>query len=76
MPESPRWLISQDRDDEAFNLLVMLHGKGNAADPLVRAEFKEIRDTLHFERTAPKSFKALIFPRKLPKILFLKTLMF
>jgi hypothetical protein len=62
MPESPRWLISKDRDGEAFDLLVMLHGKGDADNALVQAEYKEIRDTLHFERSAPSSFKALLFP--------------
>ncbi len=62
MPESPRWLISKDRDEEAFNLLVMLHGKGDVNDALVQAEFKQIRDTLHFERTTHSSFKALLFP--------------
>ena len=62
MPESPRWLISKDRDEEAFQLLTLLHGKGDPNNALVQAEYREIRDTLHFERTNPGSFKALLFP--------------
>lgn len=62
MPESPRWLISKDRDDEAFQLLTVLHGKGDPQSLLVQAEYQEIRDTLHFERGSTQSFKALVYP--------------
>jgi hypothetical protein len=64
MPESPRWLISKDRDEEAFKLLVLMHGEGNPESPLVKAEYKEIRDTLHYERETQGNWKALIAPSK------------
>lgn len=63
MPESPRWLISKDRNEEAFDLLVLLHGNGNREDPLVLAEFKEIHDTLAYEKTIQTGFKSLIAPK-------------
>ncbi|PWW77662.1 putative MFS glucose transporter [Tuber magnatum] len=43
-PESPRWYASKDRWDEALDVLALLHGKGNIHDPLVRAEFEEVRE--------------------------------
>ena len=62
-PESPRWLISKDRHEEAFDLLVMLHGKGNRQSELVLAEYKEIRDTLEFERQHQGNYKSLVAPK-------------
>lgn len=43
-PESPRWYASKDRWDEALDVLALLHGKGNIHDPLVQAEFEEVRE--------------------------------
>ncbi|KAI0034255.1 general substrate transporter [Vararia minispora EC-137] len=49
MPESPRWLIDVDRDDEGLQVLVDLHG-GDPEDLLAKAEFQEIKDRVIFER--------------------------
>lgn len=47
--ESPRWLISKDRDEEAKRILVKYHADGDAADPLVRIEMEEIREALRID---------------------------
>ncbi|KAI1455855.1 general substrate transporter [Annulohypoxylon moriforme] len=51
LPESPRWLISKDRDDEALAALKRYHGDGEETE-LVRLEYEEIRVAIDQEKTA------------------------
>lgn len=49
LPESPRYLISKDRDDEAFEILVKYHAEGDRDSVFVRAEMAQIKTTIKLE---------------------------
>lgn len=51
VPESPRWLASKDRNEEALAFLAKYHAEGNEADALVQFEYNEILDALAHERS-------------------------
>jgi hypothetical protein len=61
LPESPRWLASKDRYEEALLVLAKLHANGNVNDPYVQAELSEIRAKLEEEKLypAPSYFELL-----------------
>lgn len=63
LPESPRWLAKKDRWDDAKDVLVLVHGKGDANSPWVQRELQEIRDVVTFERqNADVSYLELLTP--------------
>ncbi|KAM0273540.1 hypothetical protein ACHAQH_008289 [Verticillium albo-atrum] len=52
IPESPRWLVSKERHEDARKVLVKYHGNGDENDAFVRWELAEISNTLQLERSA------------------------
>lgn len=55
-PESPRFLISADRGDEAYAILQKYHGEGDNGEEFVRLEFAEIRSTIAQEQETTRAF--------------------
>jgi hypothetical protein len=54
LPESPRWLISRDRHEEALQVIAMVNSKGNREDPITVVQYREISDTLAWEKSEGK----------------------
>ncbi|PWN48606.1 hypothetical protein IE53DRAFT_185741 [Violaceomyces palustris] len=46
LPESPRWLLDQDRDEEGMRVLADLHGGGDPSEPRAKLEFREIKENV------------------------------
>ncbi|KAK9492575.1 general substrate transporter [Lipomyces doorenjongii] len=60
LPESPRWLVSNDRPDDAMEALKRYHGDGKETD-LVKLEFCEIQQVIKLEKESKlTSWKSLV----------------
>ncbi|KAL1859674.1 hypothetical protein VTK73DRAFT_7511 [Phialemonium thermophilum] len=51
LPYSPRWLLEQERDEEALAVIKRLHGNIGHDDSFFRAEFSQMREQIRFEKS-------------------------
>lgn len=56
LPESPRWLISKDRGQDALEALKRYHGEGKETE-LVKLEYEEIQTAINLEKSSWAAFQ-------------------
>jgi MFS family permease len=54
LPESPRFLISKDRQDKALEVMAKYHANGNIHDEVIVFEIAEINEALKEEKVNSK----------------------
>lgn len=54
LPESPRWLMAQDKHDEAIKVLAKYHGEGDENHPYVQLQMKEMVQQISKEASDKK----------------------
>ncbi|EAT89950.1 hypothetical protein HBI56_034040 [Parastagonospora nodorum] len=52
VPESPRWLISKERYEEAESMLAYYHAEGDRNNPTVQFSYQEMKETIRMEADA------------------------
>jgi len=46
LPESPRWLMAQDRHEDALEVMAKYHGEGDRNSPIVQLEYQEMMEDI------------------------------
>ncbi len=54
LPESPRWLMAQDRHDDAAKVLATYHGEGQLTHPIVQLQMREMVTQISTEASDKK----------------------
>ncbi len=64
LPESPRWLASNNRWGEAVDIVAHIQAKNNPDDPAVLIELEEIKEAVRIERESKKMSYLELFSKK------------
>jgi hypothetical protein len=59
LPESPRWLVYRNRNEEALTAVAQTCADGDEQDPIVLATYREIVDTIDFEKNTGETLSAV-----------------
>ncbi|KHN94347.1 Major facilitator superfamily domain, general substrate transporter [Metarhizium album ARSEF 1941] len=63
VPESPRWLVRQDRYEDARLVVAQTNADGDVADPVASAVYREILDTLEREKKRARAMSPVEIAR-------------
>ncbi|PSR78363.1 general substrate transporter [Coniella lustricola] len=63
LPESPRFLVHQDRNEEALLVLAKHHAGGNMHDAVVQFEYLQVKQTIQMDRDTDTATSYLDFVR-------------
>lgn len=63
LPYSPRWLLENERDEEAYTVLKRLHGDIGNDESFLQAGFAQMRDQIRFEKSITVSSTKELFAK-------------